>query len=200
MIADKLVPISAGVQSLVFQMGPSTVRPVCNPVQSQTSQVCFTGPRSKSLGDRCSEAPMDGSGCLFLSSNLTAQPGDLQSDGPGLSQNDLNCTGLAQHALVLGPSQPVSTNSLISTSAVRSGDTAVKWASSSRPQESESACLAPRASVIQEQGFSIEVAARIEAPQRLPTRAVYKSKCVIFVKWCRSNEVDFGKVLLVWRQ
>ena len=30
-----------------------------------------------------------------------------------------------------------------------------------------------------------------EAPQRLSTRAIYKSKWAIFVKWCESNEVDF---------
>ena len=59
--------------------------------------------------------------------------------------------------------------------------------SSQRSQEPEP----PRASVIQKQGFSEEVAARIEAPQRLSTRAVYKSKWAIFVKWCESNEVDF---------
>ena len=37
------------------------------------------------------------------------------------------------------------------------------------PQESvklESSCVAPRASSIKEQGFSVAVAARIEAPQR----------------------------------
>ena len=43
---DRMVPISAGVQSLVLQVGPTTSRPVCNPVQSQTSHVCFTGTRS----------------------------------------------------------------------------------------------------------------------------------------------------------
>ena len=62
------------------------------------------------------------------------------------------------------------------------------------PQElesSKSACLAPRASSIKRQGFSDEVAARIEAPQRSSTRAVYKSKWAIFVKWCESNQVDF---------
>ena len=80
-------------------------------------------PNQKSLDNRCSKPPIDRSGYLCLSANLTAQPGGLQSDGAVLSQNDFNCTGLAQHALVLGPSQPVSTNSLISTSAVRSGDT-----------------------------------------------------------------------------
>ena len=53
------------------------------------------------------------------------------------------------------------------------------------------ACLAPRASAMQEQGFTDEVAARIEAPQRLSTRAVYKSKWSIFVKWCDSHKVDF---------
>ena len=36
-----------------------------------------------------------------------------------------------------------------------------------------------------------EVAARIEAPQRSSTRAIYKSKWAIFVKWCKSNQVDF---------
>ena len=35
------------------------------------------------------------------------------------------------------------------------------------------------------------MAARIEAPQRRSTRAVYKSKWAIFVKWCESNQVDF---------
>ena len=36
------------------------------------------------------------------------------------------------------------------------------------------------------------MAGRIEAPHRLSTRAVYKSKWAIFVKWCDSNQVDFG--------
>ena len=51
--------------------------------------------------------------------------------------------------------------------------------------------MAPRASCIQEQGFADEVAARIEAPQRSSTRAVYKSKWTIFIKWCDSHKVDF---------
>ena len=35
------------------------------------------------------------------------------------------------------------------------------------------------------------MAARIEAPQRSSTRAVYKSKWAIFVRWCDSHQVDF---------
>ena len=98
---------------------------------------------------------------------------------------------VAQHALVLGPSQPVSSDSLQAAPSSGSGDSTIQWFGSQESQQSESACLAPRASVIQEQGFSNEVAARIEAPQRRSTRAVYKSKWAIFVKWCDSNEVDF---------
>ena len=61
-----------------------------------------------------------------------------------------------------------------------------------RSPRAQPAHLAPRASSIQAQGFSDEVATRIEAPQRQSTRAIYESKWSIFVKWCESHEVDFG--------
>ena len=172
-------------------MGPTTTGSVCNLVQSQTSPFCVTGSRSESLGSGHPESPMGGPGCLSLSTNLPSQPGSLQGDGPRLSQNDLNCTRLAKHALVLGSSQSVGADSLCSTSTARSGDTTIQWTNAPGSQESEPSCMAPRASTIQEQGFSDEVAARIGAPQRLSTRAVYKSKWAIFVKWCRSHVVDF---------
>ena len=57
--------------------------------------------------------------------------------------------------------------------------------------ESKSPCLAPRALAIKEQGFSKDVATRIEAAQRGSTRSVYEAKWTIFTKWCLSNKVDF---------
>ena len=62
---------------------------------------------------------------------------------------------------------------------------------SQRPSLSESACVAPRALAIQQAGFSEEVAARIEAPQRCSTRAIYESKWSVFVRWCEEHKVDF---------
>ena len=106
-------------------------------------------------------------------------------------QNDSNYPRAAQHALVLGPGQPFSSDSIQAPASKKSGDTALQWHCSQESQQSQSTCLAPRASAIQKQGFSEEVAARMEAPQRHSTRAVYKSKWAIFVKWCDSNEVDF---------
>ena len=188
---DRVVPISAGVQSLVLEMGPSAGRPICNPVQSQTSQVCLTGNGADSLGSRRPGSAMRESGRLRLSSSLSAQPSDLQGNGLRLSPNASNCSRVAQHALVLGPGQPLSSDSLPAPTSKGPGDIALQQPSSQEPQQLESACLAPRASAIHEQGFTGKVAARIEAPQSLSTIAVYKSKWAIFVKWCDSHKVDF---------
>ena len=128
---------------------------------------------------------MGESGCLRFSSSLPAQLSDLKGSGSGLSQNDPNCPRVAQHALVLGSGQPFSSDSIQAPSSTRYGDTTLQRPCSQKSQQSESTCLAPRASLIQERGFSKEVAARIEAPQRQSTRAVYKSKSN------NSNKVDF---------
>ena len=74
---------------------------------------------------------------------------------------------------------------------MRSGDSTLQRDGTQESHQSQSSCLAPRSFAIQEHGFSDEVAARIEAPQRSSTRAVYKSKWTIFLKWCQSHEVDF---------
>ena len=51
--------------------------------------------------------------------------------------------------------------------------------------------LVSKSGQLQEQGFSVEVAERIAAPQRSSTRTIYKSKWALFEKWCRENSVDF---------
>ena len=121
---------------------------------------------------------------LCIPSSLPAPSGSFKDKGSGLSQNDSDCPRLAKHALVLGPGGPIRSDSLHPSSNKGPSD-------SLEPSESESSCLAPRSSTIRKHGFSEEVAARIEAPQRGSTRAVYKSKWTIFVKWCKSNKVDF---------
>ena len=106
-------------------------------------------------------------------------------------QDDINRSGLAQHALVLGSDQSVKSDSLQSSLREEPVDPTVQRPSPQELESSKFACLAPRTSSIRRQGFSEEVAARIEALQRSSTRAVYKSKWAIFVKWCESNQVDF---------
>ena len=188
---DRVVPVSTGIQSLVFQLGPTADRSVCNPIQSQASQVCLSGSGFNSLGSGCSQPIMEQPGRVCLSSSIPSQSGHIKTCGSGLSQDDINRSGLAQHALVLGSDQSVKSDSLQSSLGEEPVDPTVQRPSPQEPESSKSACLAPRASSIRRQGFSEEVAARIEAPQRSSTRAVYKSKWAIFVKWCESNQVDF---------
>ena len=188
---DRVVPVSTGVQSLVLQMGPASDRSFCHPIQSQASQVCLSSSGLDSLGGGCSQPTMEQPGRVRLSSSLPPQSGHIQTGESGLSQNDLNRSGLAQHALVLGSDQSLKSNSLQSSLGEDPVDSTVQRPSPQELESSESACLAPRASSIRRQGFSEEVAARIEAPQRSSTRAVCKSKWAIFVKWCESNQVDF---------
>ena len=49
-----------------------------------------------------------------------------------------------------------------------------------------------RSGQLQEQGFFVEVAEKIAAPQRSSARTIYKSKWALFEKWCRENSVDFS--------
>ena len=134
---------------------------------------------------------MGESGCVCFSSGVSSQPGGVQDGGSGLSQNDSSCSGMAQHALVLGPGKALSSGALSASTSKGLGNSTLQRCSSLEPQQFEPTCLAPRACSIKQQGFMEEVATRIEAPQRLSTRAVYKSKWAIFLKWCDSHEVDF---------
>ena len=188
---NRVVSRSAGIQSVVLQLGSTSGGLVRHPLQFQDSQVCVSGSGPESLGSGRSESTVGGSGGVCLSPGLPAQPSGLQGGGSGLSQNDSDSSRMAQHALVLGPGESIRSGSLPASSAPESDDSAVQRTDTQEPQQLESSCLAPRPCVIQEQGFTDEVAARIEAPQRRSTRAMYKSKWTIFVKWCDSNQVDF---------
>ena len=79
--SDRVVPISAGVHSLVFQMGPASGGLVCNPIQSQTAPLCFTGTGSDSLGSRCLEYTVGSIGGVRLSPRVSDPPDNLKVEG-----------------------------------------------------------------------------------------------------------------------
>ena len=121
------------------------------------------------------------------------------SDGEGgqqavrslVSQSNPDCPGMAQHALVLGPSGTICEGSSLSSTPPRSSDPTFQQGTSQGSEKPKSPCLAPRAQTIKEQGFSNPVASRIEAPQRRSTRTVYEAKWAVFVRWCETSQVDF---------
>ena len=128
---------------------------------------------------------------LCLPTDCHIEQSGGETTGLPLQEIPSDCSGLAQHALVLGLGDHVQPGPSQPTQPAQSVDTALQPDPSQRSDKSKSPCLAPRATKIKEQGFSEAVAARIEAPQRQSTRSVYEAKWTIFKKWCVTNQVDF---------
>ena len=149
----------------------------------------FPQSRSQSMGRGCVEPVMGGSGpvCISPSSDKCSDKGSP----PSVQKDDNSSPGLAEHALVLGSGGDVISNPILSSQQPGSPVPAVQRQPSQGPAKSEPSCLAPRAKNIREQGFSDQVATRIEAPQRRSTRFVYEAKWAVFVRWCKAHKVDF---------
>ena len=135
-------PISAG--HFVLQMGPTSSKFVCDPVQSQTAKVCFPGAGLDSPGSRCLESAVGSIGGVRYCPRLSHPPGDLKVEGSGLLQNDPHCPRVAKHTLVLGPSEPVSSDSLQASSDTRPGYSTHQRVTAQESQQPQSSCMAPR--------------------------------------------------------
>ena len=103
-----------------------------------------------------------------------------------------NSPRLSRDAVVLGPSAALNRYPTSASSVNYSPQTvpqlcALQQATTSQPQR-----LVSTSGQLQEQGFSVEVAERIAAPQRSSTKTIYNSKWALFEKWCRENSVDFS--------
>ena len=82
-------------------------------------------PDPAARGSRRPQSSMGEFRRVRLSSSLPGSPGGVQDDGSGLSENDSHCTRLAKHALVLGPSEFVGSDSLQSSTGKGTGDSTV---------------------------------------------------------------------------
>ena len=103
-----------------------------------------------------------------------------------------NSPRLARDALVLGPSAALNRDPTTTPSVNHPTQTVPQVCVPQQPPAPEPPRLVSRSGQLQEQGFSVEVAERIAAPQRSSTRTIYKSKWALFEKWCRENSVDFS--------
>ena len=146
--------------------------------------------RPKGLGHRCSEHKLDGFHCSCLPSNGSPSQGDPKDQAMPLPDHS-DSPRLARDALVLGPSAALNRDPTTTTSVNNHSQTVppscVPQQSTSQPPH-----LVSRSGQLHEQGFSVEVAERIAAPQRSSTRTTYKSKWALFEKWCRENSENFS--------
>ena len=186
--SNRMVPPSRGFPSYMQQVAPTSDRSICHEVQQQVTSVRVTSTGLLGSSSGCTQSVMGESGCIRLptSGHLGQSGGEVT--GLPLQENRSDCSGVAQHALVLGSSDHVQSDPTVPAQPV---DTAFQSDPSQKSDKPKSPCMAPRATAIKEQGFSEAVATRIEAPQRGSTRSVYEAKWAIFTKWCITNQVDF---------
>ena len=174
-------------QTDLSQVVHSSRRSIYQSSELQSSTVRIFSPRPKCSGHRCSEHKLVGSHCLCLPSHTSPS----QVVKIELSDH-CNSPRLARDALVLGPSAALNRDPSSTTSVKNSSQTVPQLCVSQQSTTSHPPRLVSRSGQLQEQGFSVEVAERIAAPQRLSTRTNYKSKWALLEKWCRENSVDFS--------
>ena len=159
-------------------------------VFKQICQKWFT-PHVDLFGHRCSEHKLGGSHCLCLPSNASPSQGDKKNQAMPLPDHR-NSPRLARDTLVWGPSAALNRGPTATSSANNSSPTVSQLCVSQQSTISQPPRLVSRSGKLQEQGFSVEVAERIAAPQRSSTRTIHRSKWALFEKWCRENSVDFS--------
>ena len=189
--SDGVVPPSRDLRPPLSNLALSPSGHVCNKVQLQASSICVPNSRPKGLVSGCSDIVLGGPGHVPLPPSVSDGEGGQQAVRSLVSQSNPDCPGMAQHALVLGPSGAICEGSSLSSTPPRSSDPTFQQGTSQGSDKPKSPCLAPRAQTIKEWGFSSPVASRIEAPQRRSTRTVYEAKWAVFIRWCETSQVDF---------
>ena len=189
--SNRMVPPSRGFPNYMQQVALISGRSICHEVQQQVTSVRVTSTGFPGSSSGRTQSPMGGSRRLRLPTSSHIGQSGGETTGLPLQDNHSDCSGVAQHALVLGSSDHVQSDPTEPAQSAQPVDTALQSDPSQKSDKSKSPCMAPRAAAIKEQGFSETVAARIEAPQRGSTRSVYEAKWTIFKKWCITNQVDF---------
>ena len=169
----------------------TSCRLICHSHEPQTPSICVSYPRPKGLGHRCSEHKLDQPHALCVPSYGPPSQGGPKDQAMSLPDHR-NSPRLARDALVLGPSAALNRDPTATPSVNDPTQTVPQVGVPQQPPTPEPPRLVSRSGQLQEQGFSVEVAERIAAPQRSSTRTIYKSKWALFEKWCRENSVDFS--------
>ena len=99
---DRVVPTSRSFSSDMQPMAPASDRPICHEVQPQVASVCLPSIGLPGCSSGRTYSAMGGAGCICLPTDRHIGQSGGETTGQPLQENNPNCPGLAQHALVLG--------------------------------------------------------------------------------------------------
>ena len=109
------------------------------------------------------------------------------------SSDHTNSPRLARDALVLGPTATLNRDPTAAPGVDNTPHAVPQLCVPQQPATPQPPRLVSRSGQLQEQGFSVEVAEGIPAPQRSSRRTIYKSQWALFKeKWGRENSVNFS--------
>ena len=188
---NRMVSAPTGLQTDLPEVVHTSCRLICHSPEPQTPSIRVSYPRPKGLGHRCSEHKLDQPHSICVPSYGSPSQGDPKDQAMPVPDHR-NSPRLARDALVLGPSAALNRDPTATPSVNNPTQTVPQAGVPQQPPAPEPPRLVSRSGQLQEQGFSVEVAERIAAPQRSSTRTIYKSKWALFEKWCRENSVDFS--------
>ena len=171
------------IQTDLSQLVQPSCRSLCHSPEPQSSTVHVSSPRPKCLGHRCSEHKLVVFHCLCLPSYDSPSQSDPKSQAIQLPDHR-NSPRLARDALVLEPSAALNRGPTLTFSVTNSSQT-VPQLSTSQPPD-----LVSRSGQLQEQGFSVEVAEKIDKDHQ---QGPFTSQSGPYLrKWYRENSVDFS--------
>ena len=137
-VADKLSRLGQTIQTVVSpsrglplnmqQVAPAQNRLICHKVQQQVASVCVTGTGSPGHSSGCAQSAMVGSESIHLPTiSHIGQSGGEVARLP-MQESHSDCSGVAQHALVLGsgghvqpnPTEPAQSAQPVDSHSIRS--------------------------------------------------------------------------------
>ena len=159
---NRMVSAPTGVQTDLPEVVHTSCRLICHSSEPQAPTVRVSYPRPKGMGHRCSKHELDQPHNLCLPSYGSPDPKDQAMSLP----DHRDSPRLARDALVLGPSAALNRDPTTTPSVNDPTQTVPQVCVPQQPPAAEPPRLVSRSGQLQEQGFSVEVAERIAAPQR----------------------------------
>ena len=186
---NRVISPSRGLPSDMQQVALASNRPICHEVQ-QVASFCITRTRSPNNSSGRPQSAMGGSGCLCLPTSSHIRQGGGEAAGLPMQENNSDCSGMAEHALVLGFSGHVQPNNL----SLPSLPNLLTQPCNQIPHRNLSNLNLHAWLVEPQQSKSRAYLRQWQKELKLlrqSTRSVYVAKWAIFTKWCISHQVDF---------
>ena len=166
----RMVSFPPDFQTDCTTLGTPANRPVCHQAKHKTPNLCFTHPRPSSMGSGCTEHLLEEHSRVRLPSNSSPTQSGPKVTLPVMPTHS-HSPGLADKTVVLGPGGTVTRSPKTTPTNPITAQTTTEQPVPHSPGIPQSPRLVSRSTILQNQGFTAEVADRIAAPQRLSTRA-----------------------------